>query len=103
MSQLDRLLTRCGDPKVGRIRETLKAYAEAVVRDEWPELGHGRGSPIPSGLFTTLSKSILAIDPSPGRQSVIYTDMLKKAETLPNRAAIACWPHRLRCRRSFGM
>jgi hypothetical protein len=77
MNQLDRLLTRYGDPSVGRIRETLRAYAESVVRDEWPELGRGRGSPITARLFTPLSKSILAIDPSPGRQSVIYTDMLK--------------------------
>lgn len=82
MNQLDRLLTRYGDPRVGKIRDTLKAYAESVVRDEWPELGNGRGSPITSGLFTTLSKSILAIDPGPGRQSVIYTDMLKKADEL---------------------
>jgi hypothetical protein len=82
LNQLDRLLTRYGDPSVGRIRETLRAYAESVVRDEWPELGRGRGSPITTRLFTPLSKSILAIDPSPGRQSVIYTDMLKNVDNL---------------------
>jgi hypothetical protein len=55
MTQLDRLLTRYGDPKIGHIRETLKAYAASVVRDEWPELRRGRESQIPTDLFKTLS------------------------------------------------
>jgi hypothetical protein len=31
MTQLDRLLARCGDPEVGQIGETLSAYAGFVV------------------------------------------------------------------------
>ena len=82
MNQFDRLLTRYGDPRLGRTREMLKAYAESVVRDDWPELRRGRESPIPTGLFRTLSESILAIDPGPSRESAIYNDMLKKVDEL---------------------
>jgi len=82
MIQLDRLLTRYGDPKISQIRETLKAYAGSVVRDEWPELRRGHESPIPTGFFRTLSQSLLAIDPTTRRQNVIFSDMLQKADEL---------------------
>ena len=82
MSQLDRLLVRYGDPGVGQIRQTLKAYAGSVVREEWPELARGHESPITNDLFGSLSRSILAINPGQGRQALVYADILKMTDEL---------------------
>jgi hypothetical protein len=82
MSQLDRLLARYGDPGVGQIRQTLKAYAGSVVREEWPELARGHESPITNDLFGSLSRSILAINPGQGRQGLVYADILKMTDEL---------------------
>ena len=44
LNQMDRLLTDYGDTKLAAIREAVRAYAESVVADEWPQLSeHGIG------------------------------------------------------------
>ena len=82
LAQLDRLLVRYGDPGNGAIRVSLCEYANSIVRDEWPELSKGRPSERTAALFRPISRSILAIDPPPGRQSLIYAEMLKKADEI---------------------
>jgi hypothetical protein len=82
LAQLDRLLLRYGDPKNGVIRASLRDYANSIVRDEWPELRQGKSSEPTASLFSPISRSILAIEPAPGRQSLIYAEMLKKADEL---------------------
>ena len=90
LSQLDRLLVRYGDPELfsstsyaaDAIRVSLREYANSIVRDEWPELSKGRSSQRTRALFRPISRGVLAIDPPPGRQSVIYAEMLKKADEI---------------------
>jgi hypothetical protein len=90
LAQLDRLLVRYGDPEVflttsyaaDAIRVSLREYAKSIVKDEWPELSKGRPSQRTKALFRPISRGILAIDPPPGRQSLIYAEMLKKADEI---------------------
>jgi len=82
LAQMDRLLLRYGDPGNGSIRVSLRDYADSIVRDEWPELRKGRSSQRTAALFRPISRSILAMEPGPGRQSLIYAEMLKKADEL---------------------
>jgi hypothetical protein len=82
LAQMDRLLLRYGDPGNGSIRVSLRDYADSIVRDEWPELHKGRSSQRTAALFRPISRSILAMEPGPGRQSLIYAEMLKKADEL---------------------
>jgi hypothetical protein len=82
LSQLDRLLTHYGDAKVAAIREAVHTYAESVVTDEWPKLSEHNSSPRTADLFATLSQRILDIQPTPGRENVIYADLVKIADQL---------------------
>ena len=90
IAQLDRLLVRYGNPELflstsyaaDAIRVSLREYANSIVRDEWPELSKGRSSQRTRALFRPISRGVLAIDPPPGRQSLIYAEMLKKADEI---------------------
>ena len=82
LAQMDRLLVRYGDPGNGAIRVSLRDYANSIVKDEWPELRKGRPSERTAALFAPISRAILTIEPTPGRQSLIYAEMLKKADEI---------------------
>lgn len=82
LAQMDRFLVRYGDPGNGVLRASLRDYANSIVKDEWRELRKGKLSQRTSALFRPLSRGIFAIDPTPGRQSLIYTEMLKKVDEL---------------------
>ncbi len=80
IDQIDRLILRYGDPAISALRGPLRDYANSIVRDDWPELRKGRPSEQTTALFGPISRSILAIEPPPGRQSLIYAEMLKKVD-----------------------
>jgi Protein of unknown function (DUF4239) len=82
LNQMDRLLTNYGDAKLAAIREAVWAYGESVVVDEWPQLSQHSSSQRSADLFRTLSQLILAIQPMPGRESVIYADLVKTTDQL---------------------
>src|SRR5258708_7724337 len=82
LAQMDRLILRYGDPANDAIRASLRDYANSIVTDEWPELRKGRQSERTTALFQPISRNILAIDPTPGRQSLIYAEMLKKVDEI---------------------
>lgn len=82
LNQMDRLLVLYGDAKVSAIRGALHAYAESIVADEWPKLSVHSSSQRTAELFDTLSQRILAIQPTPGRENVIYADLVKVADQL---------------------
>ena len=63
LNQMDRLLIGYGSAKVAAIRETLHAYGESIVTDEWPKLSEHSSSQRTADLFRVLSQSILAIQP----------------------------------------
>jgi len=82
LAQMDRLILRYGDPANSTIRTALRNYANSIVTDEWPELHQGRSSERTAELFSPISRAILAIEPTVGRQSLIYAEMLKKVDEI---------------------
>jgi hypothetical protein len=71
-----------GAPGDDALRISLRGYANSILKDEWRELRKGRASGRTTRQFRELSEDISAIDPTPGRQSLIYTEMLKKVDEL---------------------
>ena len=82
IDQMDRLILRYGDPANAAIRAALRDYADSIVKDEWPQLSKERSSERTTELFRPISRAILAIEPAPGRQSLIYAEMLKKVDEI---------------------
>ena len=82
LDQADRLLTSYGDANVAAIREAVRAYAQSIVSDEWPKLSEHDDSQRTADLFRSLSRQILAIQPTPGRGTVIYSDLVRIADQL---------------------
>src|SRR5207342_1176546 len=62
--------------------ETVRAYAQSIVSDEWPKLSEHDNSQPTADLFRALSRQILAIQPTPGRGTVIYGDLVRIADQL---------------------
>jgi hypothetical protein len=78
LNQLDRLLVRYDGSAAPAARPLLRAYAESIVKDEWPAmLRSSDGSDKTRAAYTAVSRAVLAIDPRPGRQELIYAEMLK--------------------------
>jgi Protein of unknown function (DUF4239) len=82
LAQLDRLLIRYGSLGNDALRLSLRKYANSIVNDEWPQLSKSRVSGRTTRLLRELSQDVSAVDPEPGRQSLIYTEMLKKIDEL---------------------
>jgi len=82
INNMDRMMARYGDPSVAALRTSLMAYTRSIVEDEWPLLSQGKGSEKTRELFVPVSKGVIAIQPGAGRQSVIYTEMVKKADDI---------------------
>jgi len=82
INNLDRLLTRYGDHKFDDIRSDLLAYAESIVKDEWPNLYQGEGSAKTQQLFLPVAKATVAIKPTNGREERLYGEMIRLTESL---------------------
>jgi hypothetical protein len=80
INNLDRLLTRFGDPSIATIRAELFEYMNAIVNDEWALLKNGQGSTKTHMLWRSISRSLMAIEPQTNRQTAMYTDIIKKSE-----------------------
>lgn len=80
INNLDRLLTRYGDPAVAVIRQELFEYMNSVVNDEWPLLENGLGSKKTHMLWRGISRKIMSLEPVTNRQIAMYTDIIKKSE-----------------------
>jgi hypothetical protein len=52
------------------------------VNDEWPQLSKSRVSGRTTRLLRELTQNLSAADPEPGRQSLIYPELLKKIDEL---------------------
>lgn len=83
INQLDRLLARY-DGTVGQAsRPLVRAYAQSIVKDEWPAmLRLGEGSDKTRAAYSAVSRTVLALDPKPGRQQLIYGEMLKSLDAI---------------------
>jgi Protein of unknown function (DUF4239) len=82
LDQLDRLLVRFNAPGDDALRISLREYTNSILKDEWRELGKGRASGRTTRQLRELSQEVSAIDPAPGRQSLIYSEILKKVDEL---------------------
>lgn len=83
ISQLDRLLARFDDAAARSDRPLLRAYAQSIVSDEWPTmLRQGQGSEKTRLAFTSVSRAVLALNPAPGRQALIFAEMLKSLDAI---------------------
>jgi hypothetical protein len=82
LAQLDRLLVRYGSLGDDALRLSLREYANSIVNDEWPQLSKSRVSGRTTRLLRELTQDVSAVDPAPGRQSLIYPEMLKKIDEL---------------------
>ena len=82
LAQMDRLLIRYGDPTVDAIRAELHDYANSIVKDEWSQLSNGRSSERTNALFSPISRNIMAMESTSGRESLIYSEVLKKVDEL---------------------
>ncbi len=82
INQLDRLLTRYGTEEAGKVRPMLHAYARSIVTDEWPQMLKDGRSEKTRLAFSSVSQGVMAFEPQPGRQSLIYAEMLKQLDAI---------------------
>lgn len=80
INNLDRLLTRFGDPSVAPIRAELFDYMNSIVNDEWTLLQKGEGSSKTHMLWRGISRKLMSIEPQTNRQTAMYNDIIKKSE-----------------------
>ena len=80
LNQIDRLLTRYDTPAATMLRPLVRAYAQAIVKDEWPAMLVDKPSRPTTLAYRHLSRGIMAMDPVPGRQSLIFAELLKSLD-----------------------
>ena len=78
INDVDRLLQQYGDPSLKPIREQLTKYTASILNDEWPRLKLKEEGIETANLFKPVSDAIGKINPTTMRESVIFTEILKK-------------------------
>lgn len=79
---IDRILVRATDLAGGDARQRLLDYARAVVDEEWPAMRRGAESEAVERRFGDLTQALLGISSAPGRQSMIFAELVKLADEL---------------------
>jgi hypothetical protein len=82
INDVDRLLVQYGDPQLAPLRAQLKAYTEAIVKDEWPKLARKEESEQVESLYALISTEIGKISPSTLREAAIFAELLKKSNEM---------------------
>lgn len=80
-SQLYQDLTIFG-PETRPARSALRAYVVSITRDEWPQLGEGRGSEVTEAALQLVFAEIGSLNPADNRAGAIYEEMLSKLNDL---------------------
>lgn len=80
INDVDRLLQQYGDPRLKPIRTDLKNYAQSIIDDEWPRLQTQQEGVETANLFEIVSDKIGQINPITPRETVIYSELLKKLD-----------------------
>lgn len=80
VNQIDRLLARYATPAASNLRPLVRAYAQSIVTDEWPRMLRGEASRPTGAAYAQLSRGITAMDPAPGRQALIFAELLKSLD-----------------------
>ena len=81
INRLDRLLFRYGHDTADRVRPQLLGYARSVVAEEWPDLLRGSSAKTHEA-FVQVSLGVLALEPSPGRQTTLYAEILRSYDSV---------------------
>jgi hypothetical protein len=82
INNLDRLLTRFGDPTAEAIRPALHAYTKSIVEDEWPDLIKGYGSEITREKFIPVSQGVIKLKPRGDREIALYTSAINLTDQI---------------------
>lgn len=82
LNDLDRTLTRYGDPKITAMRPLLTNYGRLIIEDEWPHLGHGQRSPDADAAYVQISKELRQVEPETHRQQIMFAEALKQIDEL---------------------
>lgn len=77
IDRLDRLLARYGDAAAAGIRRDLRTYTRSIIDDDWPAMLRNDESEKTREAFRPISRGVLALNPAPGRQTEIYSEMLR--------------------------
>ena len=77
IDRLDRLLARYGDATAIAVRTHLRTYVRSIIEDDWPAMLRDSESEKTRQAFSPVSRGVLALNPSPGRQTEIYSEMLR--------------------------
>lgn len=81
INRLDRLLFKYGHDTSQRVRPELLEYARSVVADEWPAMQRGASARTGQD-FADVSNGILALEPAPGWQTVLYSEILRSYDAV---------------------
>jgi len=81
IESLDRLLLLDASPPAIAMRENLKAYAESIIKDEWPNIGTGSNKQT-SMLMHKLSQSLQSLTTDTSRQQLLYKDIVRKTDQI---------------------
>lgn len=80
IKSLERLLVLDGSPNAMRTRELLVGYTSSLIRDEWPVLKDGRGSPVTSDALQELFLSLDQLAPTSTKAAVLYSKVIEQAD-----------------------
>jgi hypothetical protein len=65
-----------------RLRDTIRGYAEAVVRDEWPAMQRGQESRRAQELYDDIWRQVTALEPQSPREVASYQEALARLDGL---------------------
>ena len=88
INNLDRILTRYGEPSVAAIRPDLMTYANSVATLEWEAMHHDKEHEPTMQAFAPVARAITAINPTNARQATLFTEMMKSIDQIMESRAL---------------
>ncbi len=82
LNDLDRTITRYGDPGIAVLRPHLVTYGESIAGEEWALMHHGGRSAAADEAYTEVSKTLRAVEPTSHRQQIMFTEALRQIDDL---------------------
>lgn len=77
-----RLAGGLGETEASAVRQSLTAYGQSVIEDEWPAMAQGRASPKASRALNALYATVLAIEPRTPRESAAMGALLTQLDVI---------------------
>jgi amino acid transporter len=76
LNDLAHLAQGFADPARGRLLNTMRAYAESAMADEWPAMAEGDDSPRTQSALDDVWRAYLEIEPQTNRENALYEESL---------------------------